>query len=191
MTSTSRNIGVTFSEFNVVDSKSLKECVLSLNSTVHPHDPIPAWLMKQCVDDFLPILLKLVIRSLTEGVFPKPLKHAVVRPSVKDGDGDKEEFNNYRPVSNITFLSKLFEKCASKQFEEYLLKNKLYPDYQSAYRKGHSCETALFKVVNDKQRDIAKNNMVALVLLDLSSAFDTIDHTRLLIKLQNDSTFER
>ena len=96
---------------------------------------------------------------------------------------DHEENNNYRPVSNLQFLSKVLEKSACLQLQQYLDENNLYPEYQSAYRKGHSCETALLKIVNDIQKDVQNRKMVALVMLDLSSAFDTIDKDMLLEKL--------
>ena len=86
----------------------------------------------------------------------------------------------------MTFLSKLIEKCASLQLQDHLLTHELYPEYQSAYRSNHSCETALIKIVNDIQNEIFARKIVALVMLDLSSAFDTIDHVVLIKKLQRD-----
>ena len=133
-----------------------------------------------------PILLPIVNRSLSESVFPDSLKHASVTPAVKDKDDDTDLNNNYRPVSNLVFISKLIEKCVFMQLEEYLTANELYPKFQSAYRKGHSCETALLKIVTDIQECIAQKKMVALIALDLSSAFDTIDHNILLHKLERD-----
>ena len=179
-------INTKFSDFHLVDTDILRKVISELKLTEHPNDPIPVWLMKECVDDLLLVVLELVNRSLKDGYFPALLKHAIIRPIIKDVDGDREDFANYRPVSNLPFLSKIFEKCAILQFDKHLQENNLYPENQSAYRKGHSCETALLKIVNDIQMDIEKKNMVALVLLDLSSAFDTIDHDRLLKKLEHD-----
>ena len=157
-----------------------------MKSKGHPHDPIPMWLVKESVDEHLPFLHKLVNFSMQNGTFPDSLKHAVISPIIKDLDGDVESFKNYRPVSNLNFLSKLIEKCASIQLHNYLQAYGLYPKFQSAYQKGHSCETALLKIVNDIQCEIAGKKLVALITLDLSSAFDTIDHSLLLLKLQND-----
>ena len=145
-----------------------------MNTKPHPNDPVPVWLLNSCKEYLFPILLYIANRSLKESVFPDQLKHAVVRPIIKDKNGNKDEYKNYRPVSNLTFLSKLIEKCANSQLQAYLQTNNLYPKYQSAYRKGHSCETALLKVANDIQKEISSRNMVAMMLLDLSSAFDTI-----------------
>ena len=175
----------TFDSFTTIDSDALQTILSEMNGKYHSNDPIPTWLLKSCIETLGPILLYLVNRSLEESIFPDVLKHAVVHPTIKDSTGNKDDYKNYRPVSNLTFLSKLIEKCANSQLQTYLQKNNLQPKCQSAYRKGHSCETALLKVVNDLQTEVSSRNMVALVLLDLSSAFDTIDHDLLFHKLQN------
>ena len=83
-------------------------------------------------------------------------------------------------MSNLPFESKLHEKLALIQIQEHLDKNKLNPEYQSAYQTGHSCETAVCRVVNDVQKMVAGGQMVTLAQLDISAAFDTVDHTTLL-----------
>ena len=172
------------SEFEELDMEKFHNIFKVMNNKPHPNDPIPVWLLNSCIDILAPVLLYIINRSLHE-TFPDPLKHAVVRPKIKEADLNADELKSYRPLSNLPFLSKLIEKCANSQIQTYLQNNKLYPKYQSAYRKGHSCETALIKVVNDVQKEISSRKMVAMVLLDLSSAFDTIDHHVLLQKLQN------
>ena len=176
----------TITEFTDIDNGAFQAILKEMNTKPHPNDPVPVWLLNSCKEYLFPILLYIANRSLKESVFPDQLKHAVVRPIIKDKNGNKDEYKNYRPVSNLTFLSKLIEKCANSQLQAYLQTNNLYPKYQSAYRKGHSCETALLKVVNDIQKEISSRNMVAMMLLDLSSAFDTIDHSVLLNKLNKD-----
>ena len=184
-----RQTECTLSHFKELDLDTLKKIITNLNSKGHPHDPAPVWMIKDCIDVVLPIVLYIVNRSLKESVFPQPLKHAVVRPIIKDTDGDSESYKNYRPVSNLPFLSKVIEKCVSLQLNEYLCNNDLYPKCQSAYRNLHSCETALLKIVHDIQTEIYNKNMVALIALDLSSAFDTIDHNLLIEKLNTDFGF--
>ena len=103
-------------EFVEMNLSSLRKAIGDINSKGHPHDPIPVWIVKDCLDDMLPILLYIVNRSLAE-IFPQPLKHAVVCPNIKDRDEDTESFANYRPVSNLTFFSKVIEKCASLQID--------------------------------------------------------------------------
>ena len=92
---------------------------------------------------------------------------------------------NYRPVANLTFLSKVIEKVIALQIYEHLSNNDIVDSFQSAYKAGHSCETALLRVYNDITTTIGKGNGKMLVLLDLSAAFDTIDHVILFDILVN------
>jgi hypothetical protein len=91
---------------------------------------------------------------------------------------------NYRPVSNLSFLSKVTEKAAMSQISKYVQENNLLSPVQSAYRPFHSTETALLKVQNDILRFLDNSQAVILILLDLSAAFDTIDHDILVSRLQ-------
>ena len=97
--------------------------------------------------------------------------------------------NNYRPVSNLCFIAKILEKLVLSQVSSYLNSHNLYNTCQSAYRPGHSTETALLKVVNDLFFSLNKGNISVLALLDFSSAFDTIDHTILVHRLHTDFGF--
>ena len=92
---------------------------------------------------------------------------------------------NYRPVSNLSFISKVTEKIALSQISEHLSRNELYCPLQSAYRPAHSTETALLCVQNNILCSLDKSKGVILVLLDLSAAFDTIDHDILVSRLQS------
>ena len=85
--------------------------------------------------------------------------------------------NNYRPVLNLTFLSKVIQKAVAFHLNKYLLNNNLNESVESAYKCGHSTETALVRVNNDIMMSIDQGKPVILVLLDLSAAFDTIDHS--------------
>ena len=97
--------------------------------------------------------------------------------------------NNYRPVSNLCFIAKILEKLVLSQVSSYLNSHNLYNTCQSAYRPGHSTETALLKVVNDLFLSHNKGNISVLALLDFSSAFDTIDHTILVHRLHTNFGF--
>ena len=94
--------------------------------------------------------------------------------------------NNYRPVSNLCFIAKILEKHVLSQVSSYLSSHNLYNTCQSAYRPGHSTETALPKVVNDLFLSLNKGSISVLALLDFSSAFDTIDHPILVHRLHTD-----
>ena len=97
--------------------------------------------------------------------------------------------NNYRPVSNLCFIAKILEKLVLSQVSSYLNSHNPYNTCQSAYRPGHSTETALLKVVNDLFLSLCKGNISVLALLDFSSAFDTIDHPILVHRLHTDFGF--
>ena len=97
--------------------------------------------------------------------------------------------NNYRPVSNLCFIAKILENLVLFQVSSYLNSHNLYNTCQSAYRPGHSTETALLKVVNDLFLSLNKGNTSVLALLDTSSAFDTIDHPILVHRLHTDFGF--
>ena len=131
-------------------------------------------------------MMMIIQKSFTQAEFPMNLKHATIRPLLKDTDEDPELLNNYRPISNTPFLDKLLEKVALTQLNVHIEDNDLHSTYQSGYKKNHSCETALLKMTNDTMTSIENNNMVSLVLLDLSAAFDTIDHDILVNRLNMD-----
>ena len=124
--------------------------------------------------------------TLSSGHVPEEFKVAHVTPLLKNTSPDKNVLKNYRPVSNLPFVSKVLERAVAKQLQNYLTVNNLHEPQQSAYRKHHSTETALLCVQNDIVQAIDGKKSVFLVLLDLSAAFDTIDHRVLLHKLQND-----
>jgi len=122
--------------------------------------------------------------SLREGRLPSTQKHAVVTPLLKKSGLDVEEPKNYRPVSNLTFVSKLVERAVASRLVTYLNANGLMPPLQSAYRRHHSTETALLKLLSDVYGAIDCQQVVLLGLLYLSAAFDCVDHEILLSRLR-------
>ena len=99
------------------------------------------------------------------------------------------DLNNYRPVSNLCFIAKILEKLVFSQISSYLNSRNLYNTCQSAYCPGHSTETSLLKVVIDLFLSHNKGNITVLALLDISSAFDTIDHSIIVHGLHTDFGF--
>jgi hypothetical protein len=148
-----------------------KHCVL---------DPVPTWLVKRAADVLAPVLTVMCNSSLQSGHLPHTQKHAIVSPRLKKPTLDSDDINSYRPISNLSFISKLVEKVVSTRFTEHAERNKLFPSRQSAYRRHHSTETAVISIMNDIIRATDNGQITALVLLDLSAAFDTVDHTTLL-----------
>ena len=123
--------------------------------------------------------------SLASGVFPKALKQGLVRPSIRKPTLDKEAYSSYRPITNTAFVSKLLERVASTQFMSYLTEHELIAKFRSAYRRFRSSETAMVRVLNDILLTIDCRQEAVLVLLDMSSAFDTTDHSLLLQRLRD------
>ena len=167
----------------------MKECILNSAPKSCELDPIPSKLLLECLDSILPSLTDLFNSSLESGIFPQCFKSALVTPILKKRCLDHNDLNNYRPVSNLCFIAKKLEKLVLSQVSSYLNSHNLYNTCQSAYRPGHSTETALLKVVNDLFLSLNKGNISVLALLDFSSAFDTIDHTILVNRLHTDFGF--
>ena len=108
--------------------------------------------------------------------FPEQCKHALVRPLLKKLNLDPEELRNYSPVSNLHFISKIIEKLVAQRLEEHLSRFSLYDSLESAYRSGHSTETSIVKLSIDIVSNLNRGHCVILASLDLSAAFNTVDH---------------
>ena len=168
-----------FTKFASLTEKEVSELMSEMQTKSCELDPIPTKILKQYQHKFLPIICKIVNLSLGNAIFHEGWKCAIVRPLLKKL-GLELINKNYRPVSNLSFISKLIEKAALKQFLDHCNDNSLLPDYQSAYRKGFSCETSVIKLVNDILWSMENQHIMACAFLDLSAAFDTVDHQILL-----------
>ena len=124
--------------------------------------------------------VQLVLHS---GTVPSTFKFAYITPLLKKADLDPADAKSYRPISNLSVISKLLERLVSKQLLMYLKNNGLLPDLQSAYRGHRSTETAVLKVLSDILSALDTGNIAMLTLLDLSAAFDIVDHNTLLLLL--------
>ena len=147
-------------------------------------DPVPTWIVKKYSSLLAPFLATLFNKSLESGVYPTIFKHAIVLPLLKKDNLDVTQPCNYRPVSNLPFISKLLEKIVLVRLQRHLDRIVGVPRHQSAYRKGHSTETATLKVLNDMLMAADRGEVTVLCLLDLSAAFDTVDHKLLISRLQ-------
>ena len=174
----------TFNNFKTVNELEIRKLIMNSNSKTCRLDPIPTSLIKICIDELLPAITIIINRSLQTAVFPENYKQAIVTPLIKKPSLDKNVLKNYRPVSNLPFISKILEKVVLSQLKDYLNENNLFPINQSAYREGHSTETTLLKMMNDLLLDVDQDRISILALLDLSAAFDTVDYTILLDRLE-------
>jgi len=127
---------------------------------------------------------KALSMSLAAGCFPSVFKEAFITPVIKNLDLDAAQVSSYRPISNLSVISKLLERLVTKQLTDYLQSADLLPSLQSGFRPGHSMETAALRVLSDILGAVDSGDNAALVLLDLSAAFDTVDHAILCRHLQ-------
>jgi len=170
--------------FDPVSMEEVRKIVLKSASKSCELDPIPTFLLKPCLDSLLPVITNIINKSLTESRVPPLFRKALVRRLIKKQGLDPEELKNYRPVSNLPFISKVLEKAVSIRLQCHLDSNDLHDSVQSAYRPRHSTETALLRVHHDIVTALDDNKCAVLVMLDLSAAFDVIDHSILIKRLQ-------
>ena len=171
-------------QFKRVSDEVLRTTIKAMGTKHCALDPLPTSFVTKLFGELLPVLSKIVNDSLLTGVFPDALKTAIIRPTIKKADLDEDNLGNYRPVSNLPFIGKLIEKCAADQFVGYLEDNALLSKKQSAYRRNMSCETATLRIYDDLLTLTDEKTKVVLLLLDLSAAFDTVNHTTLLRRLE-------
>jgi hypothetical protein len=148
-------------------------------------DILPPSLFKAVFPSILPLVTRLLNTSMSSGIFPDAFKTAHVTPLIKSPALDKESMSSYRPVSNLGYFSKLLETAVNKQLESHFDEFCLLHPNQSAYRKNHSVETALLHVTSSILQAVDKGKVVFLILLDLSAAFDTIQHSRIVQVLEH------
>ena len=165
------------SSFEPVSEEDILKILKSSPTKSCDLDPIPTSLVKDCSDILITPITNIINYSLKEGSFPNCFKIAYVTPLLKKPSLDRNLLKTYRPVSNLSFISKLIEKAVASQLNSYINKEGLSNLNQSAYRRLHSTETALLKIQNDIAASMDLGKAVCLILLDLSAAFDTIDRT--------------
>ena len=165
----------TFDSFRPLSLDEVKSLIMKCPSKYCLLDPAPTFIIKECIEVLLPYVTKIINLSLTNGTFPSCWKCSLVIPLLKKA-GLERTFNNYRPVSNLKFLSKVVESAAIRQYWEYLSVNNQLPSKNAAYRKNHSTETILTRVYSDILCSMDEQKVVILTLLDLSAAFDTVDY---------------
>ena len=170
------NCDIIFDHFEQLTRDDLIKIISVMNKTTCVSDPFPTKLLMSHLPAIVDIILGIVNLCFESAVFPLSCKSSVIIPLIKKPGLDSEVLKNYRPVANLPFLSKVIEKAIAIQIHKHLSKTGIIDDFQSAYKAGHSCETALLRVFNDIASTIGKGNGNLLVLLDLSAAFDTIDH---------------
>ncbi|CAB4008980.1 Hypothetical predicted protein, partial [Paramuricea clavata] len=173
------------SNFNTLTEEDVRTLIKECGKKNSAVDPMPTSLVIDLIDVLLPTITKIINLSLDSGTFADVWKCALVHPLLKTVGVDPP-FVNCRPISNLQYISKLTEKVVFSQTHSHMMAHSLYPELQSSYRRYHSTETALLKVTNDILLKMNSQEVTLLVTLDLSSAFDTVNHEILLCRLRNE-----
>ena len=167
-----------------IDENMVKKVITKLQMKSCELDVIPTYILKNNIEEFLPIVTKIVNLSLAEGKFDQSWKMAILRPLLKKKGLDLID-SNYYPVSKLSFISKIVESVAMRQFNHHCEINKIAPQHQSAYCEHHSCETALTKVMDEIVWNTEQKEVTILVCIDLSSACNMVGHSVLIKVLNN------
>ncbi|KAL5260539.1 hypothetical protein ACHWQZ_G010621, partial [Mnemiopsis leidyi] len=165
--------------FEPVTMEELNKIIDDAGMKCSPSDILPLSLLKDNLPILLPLILQIVNVSLSHGSM-EGVKLADIIPLLKNNSLDPNELKNFRPVSNLTFLGKLIERVVLKRLNDHLSKNNLHCPEQSAYKKNFSTETLLVRIWNDLLVASDEKSATVVMMLDLSAAFDTVDHDLLL-----------
>ena len=163
------------------------DCVLNLLKKINPNksvgiDNLGGRFLKDGAKFFAKFLTQLLNLSIKKSVFPDKCKIAKLKPLYKKGS--KIEPKNYRPISLLPLVSKIFEKIVHYQTQDYLDTHKILYKYQSGFRTKHSTDTCLTLLNNEILNGIDKGCLTGMIFIDLQKAFDTIDHDIFLQKLE-------
>ncbi len=170
-------------EIKPLTQDEVRKLLLKFPSKAYKLDTIPTWFLKLCLDEQLPLITRIVNMSFHTAEMPDEYKLAILIPLLKKM-GLQLIFKNYRPISYLSFVSKLIERGAIFQLVEHMKSQNLFEKVQSAYSEGRNTETALLRIQNDILMAMECKQVTALIMLYLSSAFDTVNHKDLLQRLE-------
>ena len=176
---------VAFASFNHVSDVDVYKIISTCPVKTSPLDFIPITVVKSCSDIFSVLLARLANISFAEGVFPKIFKVGQVTPLLKKPGLSVDDPSNYRPITNLSTFGKILERIAQSQLRTHISTSPNNGPLQSAYRVFHSTETAMTRVVSDLLTNVDTGSASVLLSLDISAAFDTLDHSLLLQRAEN------
>ena len=171
-------------QFKPIDGMGLRKIILGLKPTTCQSDPIPSAFIKENLDMLLPVLLRIVNHLITMGSFNKLWKLSTIVP-LQNKVGNDTSLANYRPVYNLPFLSKIVEKAILNQLQSHIDEHQLLTSRLCAYRSGYSTESVILKITNDVLHSMDLQCVTPLVAIDLSTAFDTVNHSIMLLVLEH------
>lgn len=169
-----------WNQFSTFNDTSILNILSTLKPSNHFNDSLSSYFFKELIRSLVPLWTKIVKASLLQGEIPDCLKSRLVLPILKKTTADPEDLNNFRPITNTPTLEKLIEKCVHTQLCNHIEEFQLLDQFQSGFRQGHSTKTAITHIVDDALTLLDRNESCLLILLDLSSAFDTAKHDNLL-----------
>ncbi|KAJ1200292.1 hypothetical protein NDU88_004116 [Pleurodeles waltl] len=163
---------------HVNDSETRK--IMNSIHSGSPSDPCPHHVYNKANSTIAPQLRKIINLSFETATFPDSWKHADIQTLLKKPKADPNDLKNFRPISLLPFPAKVIEKIVNTQLTHYLEDNSILDTSQSGFRRNHSTETALLAAKDDIRQQMDNSETSALILLDLSAAFDTVCHRTLL-----------
>ena len=173
--------GKKLKKFKPIAMGDLIRVIRKTKNTYCENDPFPVSDIVKASnkDSVYKIYLEIINLSISSSKFPSSEKVAYIKPTYK-GKGDVNDLSSYRPISNLSYLSKLIETIISEQLWSHVQEINVIPENQSAYRANHSTETTLCSIMNDMIGIVDEGKCGILIMLDLSAAFDTVVHEYLL-----------
>ena len=167
------------SSFTPYQEEEIAKIIKKMASKHCELDPVPTWLLIEILLSVILPITNIINVSLEHGIFKRQWKVSLIKPLIRKLVMDLVN-SSYCPVSNLSFLSKVLERCALSRFTACCDGENLLPSYQSAYRRNFSCKTALLKIVYDCLWNIGKQKVMAVIAIDLGAAFNKVDHSILL-----------
>lgn len=165
------------------DNKEVYSIIMNLkNKKSVGYDEIPVTLLKYVAAEISMPLVYIINLSLSNGIFPEQLKIAQIKPIYKKGD--KSSIKNYRPIALLSNISKIFEKIIYERLSQFLENKKLLSEYQNGFRKKKSTTRAIYQAISKILESLNSRKNTIAICLDLSKAFDSVDHELLLFKLE-------
>ena len=164
-----------------VTSNRVRNVIMSLKNSSAGHDELPPFVAKSSIDEYIEPLTHLINEFLRTGICPSELKLARVVPIFKSGDPSL--LTNYRPISILSFFSKVFKRIVYHYLFDFICTNNILYDYQFGFRPKHSTQHAIITLIDKITKSLDNGDIVISLFIDLKKAFDTVDHRIPLRKL--------